>query len=170
MMLNSIYPQWDCHRFEVLMDHFGPSYLTGIQRRYWIHPGGRALDTFRPVHDKKSIENILNENKNACSGHLLDTSHFHIDLYGNYIPGLCSGISLEMNALGNSTTIDKYPVIGTLREKGITGLHETAVEAGSKPSRESYISKCDLCTDIRTHLVKNKLYLNELQPTGFYSV
>lgn len=159
-----------CHRFEELMDHFGPSYLAGIQRRYWIHPGGRALDTFRPVHDKKSIENILNENKNSCSGHLLDTSHFHIDLYGNYIPGLCSGISLEMNALGNSLTIDKYPLIGTLLEKGITGLHEIAVDAGFKPSRESYISKCDLCTDIRTHLVKNKLYLNELQPTGFYSV
>jgi hypothetical protein len=131
MTLNSIYPQWDCHRFEVLMDHFGPSYLAGIQRRYWIHPGGRALDMFRPVHDKESIENILNENKNACSSHLLDTSHFHIDLYGNYIPGL-SGISLEMKALGTSLTIDKYPVIGTLLEKGITRLHETDVESRSK--------------------------------------
>ena len=114
---------------------------TGIQIFPW-------MDTFRPVHDKKSIENILNENKNACSGHLLDTSHFHIDLYGNYIPGLCSGISLEMNALGNSLTIDRYPVIGTLLEKGITGLHETDVDAGFKPSRESYISKCDICTDM----------------------
>ena len=157
------------HGFGTLLGRFGSSYLSDINNRYWVHMGGRALNTFRRLYDEKSVKNILDENKSSCAGELLDTSHFHVDLYRNYIPGLCSGLALRLDDVGRPVSDKKYPLLHTLLEKGISGLFDLAEGMGFSPSRKGYLSKCDLCTDIRHFLFSTKQFENELLPEGFYT-
>jgi hypothetical protein len=82
------------HKPEAYLHKFGQNYLMQVLQRYWIHLGGRALDTFRPFFETKPFDHIIQESSGSCRLELSDTSHFHIDLFGNYIPGLCSGLAI----------------------------------------------------------------------------
>ena len=99
-----------------------------ILQRYWIHLGGRALETFRPLLGKKTLQHILAENPAGCAAELSDTNHFHIDLFGNYIPGLCSGLAIFRDDLGPPLSKEKYPILVELYNNGIQGLFEFAKE------------------------------------------
>ncbi len=168
----------DLSRFDPLQSHsleeyrqvFGENYLMQILRCYWIHLGGRALETFRPLLGNKTRQQILAENPAGCAVELADTSHFHIDLFGNYIPGLCSGLAIFRDDLGTPLSKGKYPILLDLFHNGIQGLFEFAADNFEfSPQRENYINKCDLCTEIRKHLVINDYNKsNELQPREFY--
>ena len=157
------------HGLDALMDRFGPSYLSDIKNRYWVHMGGRALDTFRPLYEEKTVGQLLNDNPLPCAAELLDTSHFHVDLYKNYIPGLCSGLALDMDDIGRPVSDDKYPLLRLLLKKGISGLFDLAEGFGFSPARQGYLSKCDLCTEIRRFLFATDQFENELLPRGFYA-
>jgi hypothetical protein len=132
--------------------------------------GGRALRTFRPLLRTKALEHILRENTTGCSQELTDTSHFHIDLFGGYIPGLCSGLAIARDDLGNGLRPDKYPILTILGGEGIRGLFDFAArEYGFRPQQAGYINKCDLCTEIRFSLVKEGYDRSkELGPEEFY--
>jgi len=132
--------------------------------------GGRAIDTFRPLLRTKVLEHILRENTAGCGRELTDTSHFHLDLFGGYIPGLCSGLTIERDDLGNGLSPDKYPILSILGVKGIRGLFDFAVrEYGFRPQQAGYINQCDLCTEIRFFLVKAGYDRSkELEPEEFY--
>jgi hypothetical protein len=158
------------HSLEEYRQVFGENYLNQILQRYWIHLGGRALETFRPLLGNQTWQRILAENPGGCAAEFADTSHFHIDLFGNYIPGLCSGLAICRDDLGNPLAEQRYPILLDLFHNGIRGLFEfTAENFGFSPQRSDYISKCDLCTEIRTHLVINDYNKsNELQPIEFY--
>jgi hypothetical protein len=101
---------------------------------------------------------------------LSDTSHFHMDLFGNYIPGLCSGLSVSTQDLGKPLSENKYPVITTLFNSGIKGIYDLAHQAFEyAPARSGYINKCDLCTEIRTVMVDKKYGgVSEFNPKEFY--
>lgn len=156
------------HPLETVIDTMGDAYLKEIRNRYWVHPGGRALDTFRTVYPSRSLDSILNENPSSCSTELLDASHFHMDLYLNYIPGLCAGLALKTKDLGQPVDEDKYPLIALLMDQGINGLFVTAMVHGFKPSGKTYINKSDLCTDIRQYFAAHDLFTSELSPGEFY--
>lgn len=64
----------------------GQSYLARILKRYRIHRGGRALETFRPLVTTKTVRQILDETPGGCATELADTRHIHIDLFGNDTP------------------------------------------------------------------------------------
>ncbi|MBW2409976.1 MAG: radical SAM protein [Deltaproteobacteria bacterium] len=149
---------------------FGRDYLIRVLQRYWVHLGGRALDTFRPLFETKSFEQILNENPGNCRTELSETSHFHIDLFGNYIPGLCSGLAISRDDLGKPLAPEKYPLLTTLFQSGIRGLAQMAQhEFGYSPRRDDYINKCDVCNEIRNFLVHgDQLTAPDLQPAEFY--
>jgi len=156
------------HTLTEYQKKYGEDYLARIPSRYWVHFGGRALKTFGPVFDTKDYGQIVSTNKGGCS-ELLDVTHFHIDLFGNYIPGLCSGLAIRYEDLGKSLTQQEYPFLATLISKGIGGfLGLATANFGFKPSRE-YLSKCDLCFDIR-HFLTMRAGVNskELQPKGYY--
>jgi hypothetical protein len=151
-------------------ERFGKDYLSGILRRYWIHLGGRALDTFRPVLRSQTLEHVLRDPAGSCARELGDTSHFHVDLFGNYIPGLCAGLAVACEDLGRPLAKETYPLLTRLFAKGIRGFYEmAAADFGYRPSREGYVGKCDLCTDIRRFLVSRRYdRSSELSPEGFY--
>jgi hypothetical protein len=158
------------HDPSAYQQRFGRDYLTGVLQRYWVHLGGRALDTFRPFFKAKSFKQIMKENSGSCQPELSDTSHFHIDLFGNYIPGLCSGLAIFRDDLGKALPPEKYPLLSALYQSGIRGLAEMARhEFGYSPARNDYINKCDVCNEIRTFLVHGDLMASsELQPAEFY--
>ena len=149
---------------------FGQDYIRNLPQRYWIHMGGRALNTLRPYFAKRSAEQILKENAGNCSAELTDTGHFHLDLFGNYIPGLCSGLSIYREDLNQPLTADEYPVLSTLFAKGIRGIFEMARHTFNyTPAKPVYINKCDLCTEIRTLFVQHNFGSPaELNPKEFY--
>jgi len=159
------------HSLDVFEKRFGQDYLLRVLQRYWIHMGGRALNTFRPVLKQQPFQQIINESQTGCSRELADTSHFHIDLFGNFIPGLCSGLSISAKDLGRPLSQNKYPVITTLVHSGIKGIYKFAQEEfGYSPVRSGYINKCDLCTEIRAFFVNNDFGgVSELRPKEFYA-
>jgi hypothetical protein len=172
--ISEFYPEIDgfddrvTHALSEYEEKCGRGYLLRIPSRYWIHFGGRALKTFSAVYETKDYRKILSSNKGGCM-ELLDVSHFHVDLFGNYIPGLCSGLAISYTDLGDGLSPTDYPLLTTLYRKGITGFFDLATsQYGFQPSRE-YLSKCDLCLEIRSYLVlKRKIDSRELQPSGFY--
>jgi len=172
--ISQFYPEIDAfddrttHRLSVYKSKYGEDYLARIPSRYWIHFGGRALKTFAKVYGTKDYRDIVSVSKGGCS-ELLDVSHFHIDLFGNYIPGLCSGLAIRYEDLGESLAKEEYPFLTTLYQGGIENfLHLVKSDYRFEPSRE-YLSKCDLCFDIRYYLTMEMgVDSKELQPRGYY--
>lgn len=155
------------HKLEEYLEHYGANYLKEVNYRFGLTMRGRALKTYKNIYKHTPLEKIL-ENNGGCK-ELEQTTHFHIDLYGNYIPGLCSGLAIDYRDLGEIIDKDKYPIITTLYTKGIRGLHDIAVEKfGFHPENE-YLSKCHLCFEIRKFLVtKTKSFYNDLAPQEYY--
>ena len=172
--ISEFYPEIDAfddqipHPLSAYESKYGENYLARIPSRYWVHFGGRALRTFARVYGTKDYRDIVSVNKGGCS-ELLDVSHFHIDLFGNYIPGLCSGLAIHYEDLGEKVDREEYPFLATLYQGGIKGFLDLATnEYGFRPSRE-YLSKCDLCFDIRYYLaIQMGVNSKELQPRGYY--
>jgi hypothetical protein len=158
------------HKLEAYLEKFGRDYLLKVSQRYWVHLGGRALDTFRPFFETKPFDQIIQESSESCRVELSDTSHFHIDLFGNYIPGLCSGFAILRDDLGRPLIPEKYPLLTSLFHSGIRELAQIArKEFAYKPAKAGYINKCDVCMEIRTFLVRNNYKKSsELHPAEFY--
>ena len=100
------------------------------------------------------------------------TDHFHIDLHGRYIPGLCSGLAIAQEDLGSPLDAARYPLITLLFQEGAKGLLAWATaERGFVPRGSGYLHKCDLCDHIRRFLVTEMGDRSpELHPLGFYGV
>ena len=153
------------HTNEEYSDKFGKDYFRHIPLRYWIHLGGRAIDTYREIFPLKALTEVLN--CGPCR-ELSETGHFHIDLYGNYVPGLCTGLAVQMEDLGKELAQEKYPVINMLYSKGIKAFVEYATDIGFVP-QDRYLNKCHLCNHVRSFLVnEKKVDSAELKPVGYY--
>ena len=156
------------HSLEEYETVFGPGYLNAIPGRYWITLRGRALATYLPSMPVKPISHILKESGGSCR-ELPDTSHFHMDLFGGYIPGLCSGLRIEAGDLGTELDQDKYPHLALLFTKGIAGLLDYAVNKHGYEPEKNYVGKCDLCFRIRRYLVLDVgVDSIDLKPIRFY--
>jgi hypothetical protein len=159
------------HGMEEFRATFGSDYLKRILDRYWIHLGGRALETFRSVYPQHPLKKILEQSPQNCVRTLSDTSHFHLDLFGGYIPGLCAGLAFAMEDLGRPLLAGKYPLLDILTDTGIRGLYDFACRSFAYTSSgNTFLNHCDLCTHIRTFLIlqKKEKFL-ELAPEGFYA-
>lgn len=164
----SVFDDTRIHTLEEYQEYYGEHYLENLPRRYWISPGGRALETFGNVFREKSLSRLKDESVGCME--LVDVNHFHIDLYGNYVPGLCSGLSVKREDLGTLLDQHEYPIISRLYSRGIGGLVSHAEKKyGFRALRTTYSSKCALCYEIRRFLVIDKgITSKELQPVGHY--
>lgn len=156
------------HALNEYEEFFGRGYLASLPNRYWTHYGGRAISTFKKVYPSQSVDKIINSN-GPCR-ELASTDHFHIDLFGNYVPGLCSGFSIKASDLGKEFTKSSYPLINTLYHEGIGAFCAWASKEHNYTVKDEYLNKCDLCLDIRRFFVKEKrIDSKELQPVYYYS-
>ena len=156
------------HALSDYQNRYGHDYRKRLPSRYWIHFGGRALKTFAPVFGVRPWQEILSASHLGCI-ELLDVSHFHLDLFGNYIPGLCSGLAICRDDLGKAISPEQYPILHTLFHEGIRGLFDLASGRYHFKPSNGYLSKCHLCFDIRRHMVLEQgIVSRELQPKDFY--
>lgn len=66
-------------------------------------------------------------------------------------------------------THEKYPLVSRLFGEGIAAALSFAMERHGYIPAESYAGKCDLCRDIRKHLVLTLgLELPDAMPRGHY--
>jgi organic radical activating enzyme len=152
------------HSLEEYKELFGDDYKENIISRYGLSIGGRAIETFRDSYADKDYKDILKEQP-PCSSYFTDTSHFHIDLYGKYIPRHCVGFQFDIEDVENEIDGIKYPFSNIIYRQGIKGAFEYATNAGFNP-KNSYISACEMCEDIRNYLlIKHE---NDIGPIGFY--
>jgi len=157
------------HSLEEYKATFGVDYENSILHRYWVSAGGRALDLLVQHYPSHPLEEILQHNNGGCP-ELANTSHFHIDLYGNYIPGLCAGLSIRRQDLGVPLSETEYPLLTLLYNHGVGGLLQYAKENYDfKPAKTGYAHKCELCAEIRFFLVNQAgVTSHELQPVRHY--
>jgi len=159
------------HGFDEYLARFGPGYPASILERTWIHLGGRAFELFAPVLGRRPVETILAEASPSCLPELSEAGHFHMDLYGDYVPGLCAGLALRVSDLGRPLDPERYPILATLAESGIRGFYEYAVGLEEYVARpQGYVNKCELCQDMRRHLSERGWFEStELAPPDFYA-
>ncbi|HCE46976.1 MAG TPA: radical SAM protein [Lentisphaeria bacterium] len=157
------------HSLDEYEKRFGDKYVIELISRYGLTMRGRALKTYAGKLNRRSVEEILKANDSGCY-ELADISHFHVDLFGNYIPGLCTGLSIAVDDLGSQLEMREYPILNMLYDRGINAFLEFAVSNYGFQPADEYLSKCELCFEIRRHLVlKRRISSKELQPVEFYS-
>ncbi|MCX7788715.1 MAG: radical SAM protein [Spirochaetes bacterium] len=161
------------HSLEELSERFGPNYIIQAAARFGLWVNGRALQTLNPYLEHKTATEIIETNPVGCQ-ELTRTGHFHLDLYGNYVPPGCVGFALDHRCLGEELS-EQYPLYRLLVEEGIRGLYEHAQKHhGFTPRPDGYVSKCDLCYSIRKALMDGMIGLEgtipypELGPLEFY--
>ena len=129
--------------------------------RYSLVPAGRAG---RYMHQHGARLPWRRAAASAdCGSRLAGTSHFHVDLAGAYVPGLCAGMALPLDEVPGEINLSRYPVLAALVRGGPEALLELA--DGFEP-HDTYASACDLCTHVR-HYLYPRGYA-ELGPPGFY--
>jgi len=155
------------HSLEEYAQLFGEDYLWRLPKRYGLSLKGRAFKTYKPMMRMEAFDKIVKASApcNLLSG----MYHFHVDLYGNFIPQSCPGFSIKLSELLDGADPNKYPIFHRLESIGIKGLTEFAVKEYGYTPKPEYAGECDLCYDIRSYLVLEKgLDLPDLQPAGHY--
>lgn len=137
-------------------------------------PRGRIIQTLGEFYERLPAESFRDE---TCLAELLSTEssgtifHYHIDHCGNLVMGCCAGLSpATVEDLHPRITIDTHPVFYRVCAEGPSGLMRMAVEQfGYEEKEKGYISKCDLCFDVRRRLKATGCF-PELRPASIYEV
>lgn len=140
---------------------------VGLWRLHsYLRPAGRAAHALAEGLPRYDIEHFARDN---CAAMLSSVTHFHIDPHGHLFTGGCPGITVGNAQKELHPLIDRaqFVVFCRLYDRGPCGLLETD-GFDYKPRPAGYISKCDLCFDIRKQLRQIGGY-PELQPQEFYA-
>ena len=155
------------HSLEEFTTVFGPDYPSQLIQRYRLNMRGRALQTFKALLPPLPLETVLNQS-GPCQ-ELDGIHHFHIDLHGYFIPEQCPGLSIHLDDLATWQTSGRYPFFLALNSQGIRGLLDRVTREYGFSPQKTYVSKCDLCYDLRRFLVLDRgLDSPDLQPQDHY--
>ncbi len=155
------------HALEAYAALYGQDYVSNLPKRYGLNLRGRALQTFKATMKMETVEKMMDASV-PCRL-LSGTHHFHVDVYGNFIPQTCPGLAIQLKDLAQGVDPKKYRILDTLDSVGIKGLLNMAIEQYHYKPKLEYAGKCDLCFDIRRFLVMDLgLDAPDLQPTGHY--
>jgi hypothetical protein len=158
------------HSFEELEEIWGRNYFLKAGKRFGLTMNGRALVSYRPYLPSKRAAEIIKENPQGCE-ELERTSHFHLDLDGNFIPPGCVGITVAHEDLGEELNPENYPHFLALRNSGVGELFDLVKNKGFKEKESGYASKCDLCEDMRRYLLDQGLSqkTKDIGPAEYYT-
>ena len=141
---------------------------------------GRATMLEEAHFPKKSVDVLLAEAeaRGGCRK-LLSTNHFHVDMYGQYIPPGCTGFVLPLgdvldgtlharitNANRHEDAAVPYPAFGALYNGGAAALYALACKHGFVADANGYPSVCNLCFHMRNYL-STRPGFNELDAEHF---
>ena len=147
------------------LDERGDRYARELAARYSLVPAGRAARYLAAHGHRRPWPQLAAEA--PCRRRLRDTTHFHVDATGAYVPGLCPGLVLPLEEVPGPIDLSRYPVLRALVRGGPAALVEMTIDDGFVPDA-SYASVCDLCVHVRQHLYRSEAAYAELGPTGFY--
>jgi hypothetical protein len=152
-------------RYQELLGVQGASQL--LWGGYGIISGGRAGYKLGHLTETQPAGAFAQEN---CAGNILYARHSHMDLYGNYIPAFCGGLTAADWRYEDPRERPYPELLELLIERGPFGLYEMAQNRYDyRPLPIGYAGKCHLCVDVRWHLVRVKGDdYPELRPAGFY--
>lgn len=135
---------------------------------YGIIAGGRAGYRLGHLVALRPAEVFAEDD---CAADILIAPHSHMDLYGNYVPGFCGGLTVaDWRYEDPLRRPFAHELVELLIEQGPYGLFQMARERYDyRPLPAGYAGKCHLCVDVRWHLVRVKGDdYPELRPLGFY--
>lgn len=147
-MMQGIDPE-KAHDRAALEAGISKGYIHDTAQAYGLRMGGRAVNIAQEYFPLKPLKDIVNAT--PCSG-LLSTDHFHVDMYGRFIPPGCTGIAIPLAEAVRGVPGDKYPAFEKLLAGGVGALLEYAQGRGFIPDSEGYVSGCLLCFHIRRWL------------------
>jgi hypothetical protein len=124
-----------------------PDYIWDTATAYGIRMGGRAINIEDEYTEGKSLDEVINNQ--PCRG-LLSGGHFHVDMYGRYVPPGCTGVAIPLDEAIRGIPEEKYPVFTALTSGGVAGLLAFARKRGFMLGDDSeFPSSCALCFHIR---------------------
>ena len=131
----------------------GCDYIYETAKAYGLRPGGRATNIFRKNSKLYPLETLLKKASPSakCEG-LLDTNHFHVDLFGRFIPPGCTGYAIPLDELLEGLKPGKYPAFEASLTGGSVKLFELASKNGFVPDSDGYVSRCEACFFMRKFL------------------
>lgn len=148
--------------------------VEGARRLLWhgygLLGGGRAGYALARIAPQLPADAFAAE---SCAVELLRAPHSHFDLYGDFIPAFCGGISLgswrDWPALVDRVQRGELaePLLRLVHE-GPYGLATWAARVYGYLWRRHYADKCHLCVDVRRHLAAQGRFPEVLRPAGFY--
>jgi len=142
----------------------GDDYARQLCQRYHLIAAGRA-GRFLAQHGQRLPWRSLCP-RAPCRQRLRDTSHFHVDGDGSYVPGLCPGLVIPLDELDQGVDLERFPLLARLADGDLEAVVALAIDQGFEPEA-GYSSPCDLCTHVRLFLYGQDSY-PELGPPGFY--
>lgn len=161
----TVFPTDAAHSRAEFEAEFGKNYWAQLRPRYALNMVGRALITHEK--DMPTVPTTRIPHMSRSCAELGGRSHYHIDLYGNYIPPGCPGLALPLDALGTELSPEAYPIYTRLAQDPKT-LLEYCKAQGFVP-KGSYYNRCHLCQDMRLFLYrKHPEKFRELAPRSFY--
>ncbi|MCL2852853.1 MAG: 4Fe-4S cluster-binding domain-containing protein [Defluviitaleaceae bacterium] len=156
------------HSRKALEQQISPDYVFKAAQSYGLIMGGRALGIEQEYGKPQPLEEIMTGKQ--C-GRLLSSDHFHVDLYGKFVPPGCTGIAIPMEEAVRGIPDYKYPAFEALAAGGVAQLLQYARDQGFTPAKE-YTSCCALCFYIRqwlcTHLTCHELYAEHYEESIKY--
>jgi hypothetical protein len=138
-----------------------------IAQLYQVIPSGRACDGLRDSFAARPASSFRGMD---CLRDLTSTMHFHVDHHGDLFTGLCAGLApATIDDLHPEIVEGTHPVFHRLAAEGPHGLMVMAARDHGYTEREAgYVSKCDICMDVRGRLHGTGEF-PELRPASFYA-
>jgi len=149
---------------EELTEALGYDAVLACAREYGLGFNGRALKLLKLFGKPRPMEDFLSDE--PCTA-LSDTSHFHVDFLGRYVPPRCTGMGILLADLDRPLDPERYPVMHQLMTGGIAALAEYARAHRYTPERGGYWSRCALCFSMRKYLLQVS-DCPDLTPRAFY--
>lgn len=156
---------------ESYVEHLGADQAGQLLwQGFGLMGGGRSGYRLGHLVARKAAQAFRGQN---CLFEILYAHHSHMDLYGNYIPGFCGGLTSgdwhDLPQIRTRFQAGRYPpLLEILIQDGPLGLFEMAQEHyGYTSLRGGYADKCHLCVDVRRTLVERDSF-PELEPRAFY--
>ncbi|MBI9068283.1 MAG: radical SAM protein [Salinivirgaceae bacterium] len=171
---NEIYPDvaafdnTKTHTLKKYIKTYGDGYMKKLAECFNVTFAGRSFAAYEKFLEKYSVCDLLLQN-NGCHNDFPTETHFHVDLFGNFIFSHTNGVTINIDDLGKEIDPKKYPYLTILLNGGIKSLYKLASTKYDFYPKSTYISKCHLCYDIRSFLVTQKgIDSPDLQPLEFY--
>lgn len=173
---NEIYPdvaafdETKTHPISKYIKTYGSGFMEKVADCQNVNFAGRSFNAYEKHLPKYTIADLMRQNQ-GCDLDFPTATHFHVDLLGNFIFSHTNGVTIHIDDLGQDLDPRKYPYLHVLMLGGIESFYQLARQKFHFTAKQEYLSKCHLCFDIRTFLVKNNAVQSpDLQPLEFYTM